>query len=51
VRENSDASVHSKPLHLEGAVVVFLEHTEPVSEERLGRGGVLTEDVNKQSAG
>jgi hypothetical protein len=51
VRENSDASVHSKPLNLEGAVVVFLEQTEPASEERLGRGEVRTEDVVKQSAG
>jgi hypothetical protein len=47
MRESSDASVHSKPLHLEGAVVVFLEHKEPASEERLGRGGVRTEDVVK----
>jgi hypothetical protein len=50
VRGNSDASVHSKPLHLEGAVVVFLEHTEPVSGERLGSGGVRTEDAVTQSA-
>jgi hypothetical protein len=51
VREDSDASVHSKPLHLEGAVVVFLEHTEPAAEERLERGGVRTEEVVKQSTG
>jgi hypothetical protein len=45
MRENSDASVFSKPLHLEGAVVVFLEHTELASEERVGRGGVRTGNV------
>jgi hypothetical protein len=51
VCENSDASVHIKPLHLEGAVVVVLEHTEPASEDRLGRGGAWARDVVKQSAG
>jgi hypothetical protein len=51
VRGNSDASVHSKPFHVEGAVIVFLEHTEPVLEEGLGCGWVRTEDVVKQSAG